>query len=76
MERILSVPKVSPVAFSAALTSKRAATQVVVFGQKMSTQSVIGSSIAIGGVIVYSQVHLRPNPPHPSHVSTREPNYS
>ena len=29
---------------------------VIIFGQKMSTQGVIGSSIAIGGVIVYSQV--------------------
>ena len=75
MERI-SVPQVSPVAFCAALNPKGTATQVVVFGQKMSTQSVIGSSIAIGGVIVYFQVHLRPNPPHTSHVSTLDTNYS
>ena len=29
---------------------------MIIFGQKMSTQSMIGSSVAIGGVLLYGQV--------------------
>jgi len=55
----LALDAVSPVTHSLGNNLKRiiiVISSVVVFGQKMSTQSVIGSSIAIGGVIVYSQV--------------------
>ncbi|KAJ1492910.1 triose-phosphate transporter family-domain-containing protein, partial [Baffinella frigidus] len=54
----LALDAVSPVTHSLGNNLKRiiiVISSVVVFGQKMSTQSVIGSSIAIGGVIVYSQ---------------------
>ena len=55
----LALDAVSPVTHSLGNNLKRiiiVISSVIVFGQKMSTQGVIGSSIAIGGVIVYSQV--------------------
>jgi len=32
------------------------ATSVIIFGQKMNTQTIIGSSVAIAGVLLYGQV--------------------
>jgi len=50
---------VSPVTHAIGNNLKRiviVVTSVLIFGQKMTTQSMIGSSIAIGGVLLYGQV--------------------
>jgi len=55
----LALDAVSPVTHSIGNNLKRiviVVTSVIIFGQKMSTQSMIGSSVAIGGVLLYGQV--------------------
>jgi len=55
----LALDAVSPVTHSIGNNIKRVViviTSVIIFGQKMSTQSMIGSSIAIAGVFLYAQV--------------------
>jgi len=55
----LALDAVSPVTHSIGNNLKRIViviTSVIIFNQKMSTQSMIGSSIAIGGVLLYGQV--------------------
>lgn len=55
----LALDSVSPVTHSIGNNLKRIViviTSVIIFGQKMSTQSMIGSSVAIGGVLLYGQV--------------------
>jgi solute carrier family 35 protein E1 len=55
----LALDAVSPVTLSIGNNLKRIViviTSVIIFNQKMSTQSMIGSSIAIGGVLLYGQV--------------------
>jgi len=53
----LTLDKVAPVTHALGNTIKRVViiiASVIVFGTKMSQQGVIGSSIAIGGVLLYS----------------------
>lgn len=53
----LTLDKVAPVTHALGNTIKRVViiiTSVFVFGTKMTTQGVIGSSVAIGGVLLYS----------------------
>lgn len=53
----LTLDNVAPVTHSLGNTIKRVViilTSVLVFGTKMSTQGVIGSGLAIGGVLLYS----------------------
>jgi len=55
----LALDAVSPVTHAIGNNLKRiviVVTSVLIFGQKMTTQSMIGSSIAIGGVLLYGQV--------------------
>merc|ERR1712216_363066 len=55
----LALDAVSPVTHSIGNNLKRiviVVTSVIIFGQKMSTQSMVGSSVAIGGVLLYGQV--------------------
>jgi len=53
----LALDSVSPITHSIGNNIKRIViviTSVIIFGQKMNTQSMVGSSIAIGGVFTYS----------------------
>jgi len=55
----LALDAVSPVTHSIGNNLKRIViviTSVIIFNQKMSTQSMVGSAVAVGGVLLYGQV--------------------
>eukprot|EP00292_Cryptomonas_paramecium_P005438 CAMPEP_0113679144 /NCGR_PEP_ID=MMETSP0038_2-20120614/10418_1 /TAXON_ID=2898 /ORGANISM="Cryptomonas paramecium" /LENGTH=403 /DNA_ID=CAMNT_0000597017 /DNA_START=109 /DNA_END=1320 /DNA_ORIENTATION=+ /assembly_acc=CAM_ASM_000170 len=55
----LALDAVTPITYSVGNNIKRIViviTSVIVFGQKMNTQSIIGSGIALGGVFAYSMI--------------------